>query len=162
MKKQSIPVEVKDLFEYNPVTGIIIWKKHPRLKGKIAGCVNTHGGIVLQFTLKGKRLRFQANRVIWYLHTNEDPGDLCVDHINRNRSDNRWENLRLVTHQQNSFNKVYKGYHKNRNGWEVHIREKVGDSKSITLFYKYFKTEEEASNAYQEQVKLLRTDYVPA
>ena len=162
MYKVPIPAEVKDIFSYDPATGVITWKKHPRLQGKTAGTLKANGGITLQFKVDGKKYSMQAGRVIWYLHSNEDPGELCVDHINRNREDNRWENLRLVTHRQNTWNRSgVKGYSKNRNSWMVCIRDSTV-SPPVILFQKCYKTEEEAANAYQEQVKLMRTDYVPA
>jgi len=37
-----------------------------------------------------------------------------VDHINQDKSDNRLENLRWVTTQENSFNTRAKGYHYNK------------------------------------------------
>jgi hypothetical protein len=42
-----------------------------------------------------------AHRVAWLLHTGEDPGTLVIDHINRQRNDNRISNLRPLTHVQN-------------------------------------------------------------
>jgi hypothetical protein len=46
-----------------------------------------------------------VHRVIWFLVHGEDPGQMQVDHINRVRDDNRIENLRLVTGQQNKWNR---------------------------------------------------------
>ena len=61
---------------------------------------NSAGYIV--FTGKDRKL-YQAGRVAWFLHTGEDPGEMMVDHINRQKDDNRFENLRLFTRQQNSL-----------------------------------------------------------
>jgi hypothetical protein len=46
---------------------------------------------------------YQAHRVIWALHHGEDPAGE-IDHINRDRCDNRIENLRVVSHQENHRN----------------------------------------------------------
>lgn len=68
------------------------------------------------------------------------PNDLVVDHINGDKLDNRKENLRICTQQQNKFNhKTYKtnisGYsgiswHKKANKWRVRIQV---DNKEIYL-----------------------------
>lgn len=58
------------------------------------------------------------------------PKGLQVDHINRDRLDNRRENLRLATRSQNQANKGiqinntshYKGVTFNHNKWEARIR----------------------------------------
>jgi hypothetical protein len=71
-----------------------------------------------------------------------------VDHINGVRHDNRLENLRLVTHQQNQHNRTKaKGYtwNKLRNKWQSQIRI---NSKKKHLGY--FELEEEAHKAYLE------------
>ena len=113
---------------------------------------------MLQPRIKGKQLRFQGARVIWYLHTGEDPGDLCVDHINGDRNDNRFQNLRLCTHQENNFNRRgSKGYWLNNNRYQVNIR--MGGK---TLVSGRFKTEEEASAFYKENIKRLRKEFAPA
>ena len=72
--------------------------------------------------------------------------DDVIDHINRNRIDNRVENLRITTNQGNAFNRPKaKGYYwcKQRNKWNARIKL---NGKSIHLGY--YDTEEEARQAY--------------
>jgi len=79
------------------------------------------------------------------------PG-LEMDHINGNRSDNRLENLRLVTHAQNAWNSKpregsasqYKGVSAEPRGkWRAAIRH-LGTRRYIGVY----NTEEEAARAY--------------
>ena len=70
----------------------------------------------------------------------------CIDHINHNRTDNTDGNLRLVTNQQNQFNRSnVKGYywHKKKTKWRAQIKV---DQKVIHLGY--FVKEEDARAAY--------------
>ena len=158
MKKIPIPAEVKELFKYDEETGDITWKKHPRLTGKKAGTVRKdRGGLILQFKVEGKKYTIQAARVIWYLHTGEDPGDKCIDHISGDRNDNRFQNLRLATHRENCWNRRgVRGYWRNRNAWRVDIRY---DGR--TLACGNFQTEEEAAAFYKEKALEFREQFVP-
>jgi hypothetical protein len=47
-----------------------------------------------------------------------------VDHINRVRTDNRIQNLRGLTRQQNAMNNAAKGisYHKKTKSWSAYIQ----------------------------------------
>ncbi len=47
---------------------------------------------------------YRAHRLIWLLVTGAWPKNQ-IDHINMIETDNRWCNLREVTHHQNQFNK---------------------------------------------------------
>ena len=74
------------------------------------------------------------------------PDSMQVDHINGNRLDNRRCNLRIVTNQQNSWNRRDpKGYswHKKANKWMAHIKVSYKD-----IYLGLFDTEEEARQAY--------------
>lgn len=48
----------------------------------------------LIYKIKGKQIK--AHRLVWFLCYNEFPNGE-IDHINRNRQDNRIENLRIAT-----------------------------------------------------------------
>ena len=43
-----------------------------------------------------------AHRIIWEMFNGAIPDGLTIDHINGNKSDNRIENLQLVTQHQNN------------------------------------------------------------
>jgi hypothetical protein len=77
-----------------------------------------------------------THRVIWFICTGAWPADdMDIDHINRNKLDNRIENLREVSRSMNAFNTGSLNVSKNRNGW----RARVGQKSLGT-----FKTKEEA------------------
>ena len=89
------------ILDYNPSTGTLIWKinKGPRAKiGMIAG-TNLNGYRTIK--IDGKLL--YAHIIIWIMMMGESPKN-TVDHINRIRDDNRWENLREATQAQQTYN----------------------------------------------------------
>ena len=68
-----------------------------------------------------------------------------IDHIDGNKLNNAFDNLRVVTQQANTFNTNNKGYywHKDRCKW--HTRIKINYKQK---HLGYFETEEEARAAY--------------
>jgi hypothetical protein len=93
---------VCDLFDYDPITGILTWKAGKRA-GKPVGSKNTSGYLQVQFTLDERTYRRLVHIVIWAIQTGEWPLHQ-VDHENHRRDDNRWQNLRAATHGENMRN----------------------------------------------------------
>lgn len=78
---------------------------------------------------------------------NNDTARCFVDHIDRNNQNNKLENLRWVTFQQNMWNTGAKNIIAYRNGFRVSYRTSCGLD-----YYKQFKTESEAKE-YLEFLK---------
>lgn len=55
--------------------------------------------------IKGKQIK--SHRLAWFLYYGEFP-NMEIDHINRNRTDNRKSNLRLATRKENVNNTTKK------------------------------------------------------
>lgn len=91
---------LKDVFDYNPDTGIFTWKKSqpPRGKAGDAAGYHTHGYIKISY--KGKK--YYAHRLAWLFMKGYMPSE--IDHINQCKSDNRWCNLRESNRGENCAN----------------------------------------------------------
>lgn len=95
----------KDLIrwlEYNPDSGIFIWKKNTRKikAGMIAGSLNNKGYIQIGF--KG-RTWSAATLACLYMKGHFPKNEM--DHKNGVPTDNRWSNLREATRSQNQSNR---------------------------------------------------------
>lgn len=96
--------ELRRLFDYEPDTGILRWKyvrpRAYRIKlGGTAGTVTDRGYLHIGIA----RRNYLAHRVIWKWMTGNDPVDQ-IDHIDGDRLNNRWSNLRQATNGQNRWN----------------------------------------------------------
>lgn len=90
--------EIESILEYRD--GKLYWKKsRGRIKiGAEAGTVNTAGYVVVTINQK----KFLAHRLIFALHHGYYPK--YIDHDNRDKLDNRIENLRACTQSENMRN----------------------------------------------------------
>lgn len=115
---------LKELLHYNPETGVFIWKersfkmfshcKNPericnswntRYSGKVAGYKRKNEKIhynIINIS-NGKVKLYAAHRLAFLYMTGKFPEDQ-VDHINGNGYDNKWNNLRSISNQENSKN----------------------------------------------------------
>lgn len=92
------------LLHYNPATGAFTWRKDRgrfRCKGKPAG---TRSRGYNQIEIDGRFYR-AARLAVLYMTGAFPPSGFCVDHIDRDRSNDRWKNLRVVRHKQNAWNR---------------------------------------------------------
>lgn len=88
---------LKEKLIYNPVSGRFTWvKSNSRSKGAISGWQEP--GRYTRVNIAGKL--YYAHRLAFLYMTGVFPV-ADIDHINGNKSDNRWGNLRQATRSQN-------------------------------------------------------------
>ncbi len=114
MKELDIEL-LRNRYSYDSETGELTSKR----TGKVITC-KCRGYIVITVHYH----KFKAHRVAWAIHTGTDPGDAEIDHINRDRTDNRWVNLRLATSTQNHYNSGARGIDQTKYGWKARIKIK--------------------------------------
>lgn len=142
--------ELLDYLSYDALTGEFFAKKASasRAVGRKLGTLHSTGYVVIRINDK----LYKAHRLAWLYMTGKFP-ELRIDHINRIKNDNRWENLREVSHSQNCENNPIKK--SNRSGmvgvgWAKHM----GKWRARIMYgYKekhlgYFDTREAAHEAY--------------
>jgi hypothetical protein len=102
--------------------------------------------------LDGKVENIVEHRLVYYAHNQDwdiwdSSQDNMIDHINRIKTDNRIENLRVSNNQKNQWNQDAKGYYcSGNNSWRAYITPPDG----VQIKLGTFKTEEDAHNAYLE------------
>lgn len=126
--KGPTPDKLRELLEYDPETGALIWKTresaaseaaakiwNKRFSGKEAGCLTEKGYLKVRI---GKK-KYYAHRIAWAIHHGEWPD--VIDHVNHEKSDNRISNLRSVKFSENLLNrppqknsKVFVGVHRHK------------------------------------------------
>jgi hypothetical protein len=91
---------LKELLSYDPASGLFAWKvdQGSAKAGSVAATKATNGYLVVMVDKKYQSL----HRLAFAFMGREVPD--CVDHINGNRTDNRWKNLRAATAIENARN----------------------------------------------------------
>lgn len=103
VKSERLSLErLKELLHYEPSTGWFTWRITSSVAkpGERAG--GGHGLGYRQIGLDYKK--YLEHTLAYFYMTGEWP-TVEVDHKNRDKSDNRWENLELATRSQNGHNK---------------------------------------------------------
>lgn len=131
--RQITHAELLAALSYDPETGIFRWKIKANANGAMPGMV---AGYIDPRPIGGYRYigihgyRNKASRLAWFYMTGRWP-QADIDHINRNRLDDRWCNLREATRAQNLWNTSLSCRNKSgvkgvswdptRNKWTAHI-----------------------------------------
>lgn len=142
--------ELKELLHYNQDTGEFTWLKSigGRTKvGKKAGYITSNG----YYQTRINNVKCANHRLAFIYMLDKEPAQF-VDHIDGNRLNNSWNNLREATYAENAQNLVAPrinnkvgiiGVHKKRNKFIAQI---MTDGKK--KYIGQFDTPEEAHQAY--------------
>lgn len=101
---------LKSIMRYNKRTGVFTWKRRSDVPhrinkqhaGKRAGSVSTNGRRIIKID----GIFYYASILAWIYVTGRQ-SKFEIDHKNRIKSDDRFNNLREATHAQNSRNRVH-------------------------------------------------------
>lgn len=116
--------QLHELFDYDADTGHLIRKvaRQSVKVGDIAGTITNRG--YRHISINGRN--YQAHRLVWFYHHGEWP-NRQIDHIDRDKLNNRIENLRDVSCSINQLNKTksnstgYAGVARHRGRFKAHI-----------------------------------------
>lgn len=153
-KKRPLPSveEILSVVSYDEQTGEFRYRtnrfgRHKKRAGDVAGGFSA--GYVL-ISIKGAV--FGAHRLAWKVMTGQDPVEV-VDHIDGNRSNNAWPNLRAATHAENSRNrKPNRNSQIGKKGVSLH---RESGTYLVNIRVSGFDTIESATAAYDKCAKIL-------
>jgi hypothetical protein len=149
---------LKQVLHYDPVSGIFTWIVSLNARGPVGARAGTyHARKYRAIGIDG--VKYYEHRLAWFYVTGEWK---LVDHINRVRDDNRFENLRPATKSQNAaHSRLYKnnksgvkGITRNGSGWAANI--KYGGQ---NFYLGTFRTKEEAHEAYMTKAREFHGDF---
>ena len=143
-REDKILLAIEKGYTCDPTTGKVYGVRGNEIKAK-----RKDGYIVIGFRDSKVSLYLLSQHFVYYWVNTEIVE--YIDHINGVRDDNRIENLRSVTNQQNSFNTKAKGYTwcKRDKKWQSQI---YLTGKNIYLGS--FNTEKEARQVYLDAKKI--------
>lgn len=118
-----------DFFRYEDGDLIrVVTTSSRAIEGMVAGSLSGNG--YLHINIDGRRVK--NHRIIWEMHNGRIPEGMEIDHINHIKTDNRIENLRLVSHKQNLSNASLRSdsssgvsgvsWNRNRQKWHAYIK----------------------------------------
>ncbi len=98
-------VQLREKFEYNPETGEVYglnWgmSRQRKLLTSVSEC----GYYRVSVLINGRQRALLLHRVAYELYTNELLGSFVIDHIDRNKLNNKFSNLRKVSRKENNQN----------------------------------------------------------
>ena len=151
---------IEENISYDPNTGLFkyLTRKGRKNKDLVVTSKDSHGYIRVSY--KGKR--YLGHRVAFYLMKGYWPQE-DVDHIDGDRLNNKWDNLREASRSQNLWNQKctrgsskYKGVTKHQKGWvaQCNPRKNFGSG-----YIGFFLSEQEAALAYNYRAKDLFGEY---
>jgi len=176
----------RQLLIYDPSTGFLTWKPrtpdmfmtkaaedslrvcscwNSKYAGKQAGSIDARGYVItsIKFCREGHRYSSicKAHRLAWLIMTGSWPA-LDIDHIDGNRLNNKWDNIRQANQSENSQNRIkrkdntsgFVGVHRNHKNhkWVSRIF-----SRGKYTYLGEYDTPEEASKAYCEAKMTIHT-----
>ena len=170
MSRISLPDldTLRQLLSYNAMTGDIVFLDRPndmftteraanswrtQFLGEVAGSLVTRQGKTYR-QIELFNVKYLAHRLAWKLHYGVEPPE-TIDHVDGDGSNNKICNLREATTSQNGWNvkrgarnkSGFKGvsFNTEKNKWRaaIHVNKR-------TILIGYYKTPEEASEAYQK------------
>jgi hypothetical protein len=158
--QQITAEELRELLDYNPDTGIFVRKATTSSRaqaGMAVGSDDLYGYLTVRINKKSYKL----HRLAWLYMTGSMPiGD--IDHINSDRKDNRFCNLRDTTRELNLQNQRRPtsqnrstgvlGVYPDKHGRRFVAAISIGNKKK---HIGTFDTEEQAHLAYVQQKRLL-------
>lgn len=153
---------LRELLEYEKKTGRFrnkVWRGNRSPKGKY----NSRSANEKRYErIQIDDRRMSAHRAVWIWHYGTIPPDKQVDHIDRNRMNNRIENLRLVTAQQNRRNtSKYRTNTSGATGVDFMPGKQLWRARLSTTHLGWYKTFEEAlavrNYAVRQEVEYTRT-----
>lgn len=156
--------ELKKLLYYED--GELIYVIHPKglaKKGDSAGTLQPNGYKQVMI----KRKRYYLHRLIWLYHHGQFPkAPNVLDHINRDKTDSRIENLRVVDRRQNAWNTTIDHRTKSKTGYrgvcylldrDRFLAYMYDEGKFIHIGH--FMDPHTAAEAYNEKVQAIRGEY---
>lgn len=142
---------LKELLNYDPVSGVFIWKKSRGrcAAGAIAGSLFSNGYVRIHFLNRDQL----AHRLAWLYVYGEWPEDE-IDHIDGDKKNNSISNLRKCSSGENKQNRKSSGRSSKYLGVSWATRDKVWISQitvnGVTKKLGAFKVEYEAAEAYRK------------